>query len=533
MRAPYSGGARAFPRPGPVREEVLLTAAGPTTAVLHPGDVLAGRYRLEDAVADPLEGQHGSSLWRAVDEVLARPVAVKVLPAAGRAGAAAAQPFLDAAGLASGLSHPGLARVYDAAIEERRAGRSRADVAYVVSEWVDGQPLSDLLADGPVEPADAVRLAVQACEAVAAAHASGTPHGRLHLGNARLTPAGRLVVTDTAVAAAVAQGSVPVLDTEAVAADTRDLAAITYALLTARWPSDATPQPAEGVPSAPGRDRRTYSPRQVRAAVPRDLDALVARALMPPAARDGGPGPSDPRALAVALAQSVPPEPVEPVRSAVVVDPGPPRWWRRALPWVAALAFVAVFASGTYALGKAIGELPRQAGSELDGLVQPTPASQPGATAAAVKIPLGAAGVTVRDFDPQGSDGSERPSEVPNATDGDVTTAWLTSVYRSASFGGLKQGVGLLVDLGRETPLSRVDVALTTGGSDVELRVGTTEPDDAPDLRRVAGKADARGVVRLAVPAGTTARYVLVWVTALPKAGEGFQEGINELVLVR
>jgi hypothetical protein len=450
---------------------------------------------------------------------------VKVLPAAGRAGAAAAAPFLEAAGVASGLSHPGLARVYDAAIEERRVGRTRADVAYVVSEWVDGRPLSELLADGPVDPPEAVRLAVQACEAVAAAHASGTTHGRLHLGNARVTAAGRLVVTDTAVAAAVATGEVPLLDVEAVAADTRDLAAITYALLTARWPSDATPQPAEGVPAAPGRDRRTYSPRQVKAAVPRDLDAVVTRALLP------APGATNPRALA--LAQAVPPEPAEPVRSAVVVEKGPPRLWRRALPWVAALAFVAVFASGTYALGKAVGELPAQAGSELDGLVQPTPVSQPGATAKPVKIALDAAGVTVRDFDPQGSDGAERPSEVANATDGDVSTAWLTSVYRSATFGGLKQGVGLLIDLGVATPLTRVDVALTTGGGDVEVRVGSTEPGDAPDLRRVAGKTDARDVVRLSVPAGTTARYVLVWVTKLPRAGEGFQEGINELVLVR
>lgn len=505
--------------------------AAPAAPVLHPGDVLAGRYRLEDAVAGPLEGQHGSALWRAVDEVLARPVAVKVLPAAGRAGTAAAQPFLDAAGLASGLSHPGLARVYDAAVEERRVGRARADVAYVVSEWVDGRPLSELLADGALEPPEAVRLAVQACEAVAAAHASGAAHGRLHLGSLRVTPAGRLVVTDTTVAAAVATGAVPTLDAAAVAADTRDLAAITYALLTARWPSDATPQPAEGVPVAPGRDRRSYSPRQVRAAVPRELDAVVTRALLP--VGGAGSGPSDPRALAVALAHSVPPEPVEAARSVVAVEPGPPRLWRRAVPWVASLAFVALFASGTYALGKAVGELPAEAGSELDALVQPTPASQPGATAKPVRIPLDAAGVTVRDFDPQGSDGGERPSEVANATDTDVSTAWLTSVYRTASFGGLKQGVGLLVDLGVATPLTRVDVALTTGGGDVEVRVGSTEPADAPDLRRVAGKADARGVVRLTIPAGTTARYVLVWVTKLPRAGDGFQEGINELVLVR
>lgn len=507
------------------------SGAGPGIPVLHPGDVLAGRYRLEDAVADALEGTHGTALWRAVDEVLARPVAVKVLPAAGRAGAAAARPFLDAAGVASGLSHPGLARVYDAAVEERRVGRARADVAYVVSEWVDGRALSELLADGPLEPAEAVRLAVQACEAVAAAHACGTPHARMHLGNARVTPAGRLVVTDTAVAAAVADGALPALDDAAVAADTRDLAAVTYALLTARWPSDATPQPAEGVPAAPGRDRRTYSPRQVRAAVPRELDAVVTRAL---GASGATTGPATPRGLATALEQALPPEPAEPLPSAVV-DTGPPPVWRRWLPWVAAVAFVALFASGTYALGKAIGELPAQAGRELDALVQPTPSSAPGATAKPVRIPLDAAGVSVRDFDPQGSDGGENPAQVVNATDGDVTTAWLTSAYKTAALGGLKKGVGLLVDLGSESPLTRVDLGLTTGGSDVEVRVGSVAPQDAEDLQRVARKADTNGtgVTSLAVPPGTRARYVLVWFTRLPRDGETFREGVDELVLVR
>jgi hypothetical protein len=513
-----------------------LAAAG---SPLRPGDVLAGRYRLEDAVVEPQSGPaDGTSLWRAVDDVLERPVAVKAMAATGRAGAASAQPFLHAAGLASTLAHPGLARVYDAALEERRIGPRRADVAYVVSEWVDGRPLSEVLAEGPFDVAEAVDLAVQACEAVAAAHARGTAHGRLHLGNLLLTdprpgsPAGRVVVTDAAVAAAVdgVDSTLPG-DGSLVADDTRDLAAITYALLTGRWPADATPQPAVGVPAAPGKDRRTYSPRQVRAGLPRELDAVVTRAL---AARvPGAPGgPSEPRALAAALEQAgriAAPAPSTPLPQG---DPGPPPRWRRALPYVASVAFVAAFASGTYALGKAIGELPGQAGSDLETLTQPTPQSSPGA-AKLVKIPLDAEGVTVRDFDPQG-DKAERPAEVGNAFDGDVTTSWLTSRYKSATFGGLgKQGVGLLVDLGASSPVARVDVALTTGGGDVEVLVGDTEPKDATDLRRVARKEDARDVVRLGLPAGTRARWVLIWLTRLPEESGGFREGIDELVLVR
>ncbi len=528
--------------------------------MLHPGDVLAGRYRLEDAVVTPTvpagtaEEVAGSALWRALDEVLARPVAVKVLPATGKTGVAATRPFLHAAGLASTLAHPGLARVYDAAVEERKTAGRRTDVAYVVSEWVDGRPLSEVLStDGPYDPADAVDLAVQACEAVAAAHARGLGHGRLHLGNLLVTDpgpgaaAGRIVVTDAAVAAAVdgrdtafagtafTAGLSGGTDSDAhvqaalVADDTRDLAAITYALLTGRWPADATPQPAVGVPPAPGRDRRTYSPRQVRAGVPKELDGVVSRALAP-----WVPGAmlADPRSLAAALVQAGRSAVPSPVVAPVPTERQPPSRWRRTVPWVAALAFVAAFATGTYALGKAIGELPGQGGADLEAITQPTPSSSPGA-GKAVKIPLDGPGVTVRDFDPQGADGGERPAEVINAYDGDVTTSWLTSRYKNPTFGGLKQGVGLLIDLGKSTPLARADIALTTGGSTVEVLVGDSEPDDAPDLRRVARKEGATGVVRLGVPAGTKARFVLIWITTLPKEGGGYREGIDEVVLVR
>ena len=126
----------------------------PTRPALDTGDVLATRYRLLRCVSDDTGP---TTVWQASDEVLARRVAVKLLPASGRAGAAAAKPFLEAAGRASSLSHPGLARVYDAAIEERPAerGTRTVDVAYVISEWVEGRTLAEiLLTDGPLEVAE-------------------------------------------------------------------------------------------------------------------------------------------------------------------------------------------------------------------------------------------------------------------------------------------------------------------------------------------------------------------------------------------
>ena len=65
---------------------------------------------------------------------------------------------------------------------------------------------------------------------------------------------------------------------------------------------------------------------------------------------------------------------------------------------------------------------------------------------------------TVVDFDPPPGDGAERPGTVPGAVDDDPATAWETERYDSAALGGLKAGVGLLVDLGAPTQVDRVEL---------------------------------------------------------------------------
>ena len=67
----------------------------------------------------------------------------------------------------------------------------------------------------------------------------------------------------------------------------------------------------------------------------------------------------------------------------------------------------------------------------------------PGPTVA-TPIDLGA--VPVRDFDPAPGDGRERSATVPNAVDGDAGTVWETERYSTGQFGGLKGGVGLLLE---------------------------------------------------------------------------------------
>lgn len=83
--------------------------------------------------------------------------------------------------------------------------------------------------------------------------------------------------------------------------------------------------------------------------------------------------------------------------------------------------------------------------------------------------------VPVQDFDPPPGDGREQPGAVSNAHDEDRSTVWMTDAYDSENYGGVKQGVGLVVDLGQAQALSRVELDVTAPGTSVELR-GLTWP---------------------------------------------------------
>ena len=81
-----------------------------------------------------------------------------------------------------------------------------------------------------------------------------------------------------------------------------------------------------------------------------------------------------------------------------------------------------------------------------------TPSSQTPISPAADPI----AGVTATDFDPQGTPPEENPELAPLAVDGDKTTAWRTLNYKqNFGPGGLKSGVGLILDLGARRSVTR------------------------------------------------------------------------------
>ena len=151
---------------------------------LQSGDVLAGRYQLERLI-----GRGGfSSVWRAIQLGMERPVAIKVLrarldgvPASdqSRAGDDFARRFAKEARVLSRLRSPATVTVHD-------YGRTEQGLLYMVLEYVDGLPLSALEEELPLAPGRVARILTQALESLREAHHYGILHRDIKPGNIML-----------------------------------------------------------------------------------------------------------------------------------------------------------------------------------------------------------------------------------------------------------------------------------------------------------------------------------------------------------
>src|SRR3954467_12987099 len=144
-------------------------------------------------------------VWKGTDGVLGRVIAVKVLRAAMLTDPEFAARFYGEARMMAAFRHPGVVEVYD------YAGADEADeeqVAYLVMAYVEGEPLSTRVKQGPMSVSETMSIVAQAADALHAAHEAGTGHRDVKPGNLIVKPSGAVVLVDFGVARSAAVTSV-------------------------------------------------------------------------------------------------------------------------------------------------------------------------------------------------------------------------------------------------------------------------------------------------------------------------------------
>ena len=529
-----------------------------STYTSEPGTRLAGRYRL----VDQMVVGNGWTMWKAIDETLARPVSILTFAP----GFPRISQVVTAARAASRLTDPRMAQVFD--VEDGGA------LAYIVLEWVGGDSLTDLLDSGPLDPAHACSLVCDAARAIAGAHALGQAHLRLTPDALRWSRGSGIKITGLGIDGALAgDGLTGAAAYDPSLADTSALAALLYAALTGYWPGE---EPTR-LPAAPFSDGMVCTPRQVSADVSPALDSVITRALLQRPTRQGGPIQS-PAEFADELAAVAPPAPLpEPAPPAPVnygyggygPDPNNPDTWAvdgrgpsgtapyqsppsQAFPVAGygGMQYTGTQYAATGLQGAAghrgkqrsggrtmvtiiavlavvvIGVVVWLVGFNKSSTTAGTPSASKSASApsAAAGTPLTPADVLT--FNPYGDHpgNTENQVTVQGATDGDPATAWHTQTYfNRPNMGGSKPGTGLLLDMGKEVRLSQVDVTFSTAGGPTTAAVylGNDATDNKAtglsNFKLVSPSMAVSGNHPFACDSQATGRYVLIWLTNLPK----------------
>ncbi|EXX84732.1 serine/threonine protein kinase, partial [Paenibacillus darwinianus] len=161
------------------------------------GRELGGRYEIIERI-----GSGGMALvYKAHDVLLNRKVAVKILRQQFGHDEEFVRRFRREAQSAASLSHPNVVSIYDVGEEE--------DTHYIVMEYVEGSNLNDLIKErAPLQTEEAVRFAVQICDALDHAHQNQIIHRDIKPHNILIGKNGRVKVTDFGIARAVTSSTI-------------------------------------------------------------------------------------------------------------------------------------------------------------------------------------------------------------------------------------------------------------------------------------------------------------------------------------
>jgi eukaryotic-like serine/threonine-protein kinase len=524
------------------------------------GTLLGGRYRLDAQI-----GRGGmSTVYRAFDIVLERPVAIKLMHREIASDSDQLERFRREARSVAQLNHPHIVTVIDAGEEptseslladgdeagsQTGAGELGAEVGtpYIVLEYVEGETLKALIRrDGPLEISRAIAYALEISRALGAAHERLIVHRDVKPQNVLIGVEGSAKITDFGIARTLTEegltmdgrvlGTTDYVSPEQALgqsvtgqSDLYSLGIVFYEMLTGDVPfTGETPVAVamkhvrEDVP-----DVQLARP-EVSAATASVVDRATAKDLAQRYPNAASMVADLEEALAIEASRSG--QATGEVTTVLRTLPPPTRRrlpWRMRHPvrWIASLALLAALV----ALALII------AADRTHSGVAPDVAARPGLTA----VPLSQ--TAAHDYNPFGT-GPENREDDQNAVDGDPNTSWSTEHYYDSTLkkaGGV--GVGLYVDAAPGVSAKQLALQTPTPGfaaqiyvaNKIELSLPYGDPTSLP-ARGWRGPVGEDPNVRngthiqLAL-GGARYRYYLVWIVKLPP-GQQFAS-IAELTL--
>jgi serine/threonine-protein kinase len=450
------------------------------------GDTFAERYELEALV-----GSGGmSSVFRAHDAQLDRRVAIKILHERFAGEGEYVERFRREARLVAQLTHPNIVTVMD-----RGDDRGRQ---FIVFEYVEGENLKELIVrGGPLPVPRAVALAVAVADGLAFAHEHGLVHRDVKPQNVLLNTNGAVKVTDFGIARSLeidhgmtqtgtVVGSGEYLSPEQAsggtvspATDVYSLGVVLWELLTGRVPFEG-----ENFVAVALRHVNEAPPdvREVRPDVPPRLAAAVDTALQKDPARRFPTMEAFADELRACLAGHGSEGETQVMRM-------PVQRRGRSLAYIAIAVLVGVVA---------LVAAPLLTGGGGGSSTGSTPVHLHG----------------VGSYDPRGQEQQYYGYTAPNATDGNPATYWRTERYDTQAFGGLKQGVGLVLSSPVAVALKSITVSSSTPGFVAKIEVGNSSSGSFvvdSSLRAVGDKTTF-------TLNGKSGSYWVVWLTQLSPA---------------
>lgn len=507
----------------PVRSSAGSTVGAPggtpsgTSATFGSTDpvdtLLGGRYRIIRLIATGGMAR----VYQAMDEVLSRPVAVKILHEHLIHDEAFVERFHHEAIAAARLSHPSIVSIFDTVSIVDDTGRDGVGPGgdrlceAIVMELVHGTTLRRRLdAVGTLSVAETVAVGSQVADALDAAHRAHVVHRDIKPANILLSTDGRVLVADFGIAKAAeghdltAEGSMlgtaKYLAPEQVEGVTVDGRADVYALgivlfeaLCGRVPFHADTDTGTALARL---HQSPIRPRQVRADIPRSMEEVVLRAMArhpddryDDAAQfraallgcvedhpsieitvdDTAPGGTRPEAATTdrpTYDRTPVPDTVGVTRGADDVA-APEGFGRSERAWLVPTLLIVLVAVALAVIGILFGQ--SRSGHQNLG--------SPGDHSTSV-VTVAPRIASAEAFDPEG-DGAENDAMLGNLLDGDPGTSWHTETYDAAPEFGNKDGVGVDVVLTASTKVHTLVVDSATSGWSAQVYVATGTPGDS------------------------------------------------------